>query len=542
MRYYFLAIVLSLCLLFQNTEQQTPPSLSYTFSIHWRDMLNKVYRLPNFPPFGYEDSIWPIYFGSNDDPSLTFCYTLNKIKQDVVDGDGSTITGRATTFSLILKSRQLCDVTYTETLRSTLNVYTDSKIRILTTNTAPTASSTTISGTFSTPTKIDVTSMIKDANSDPLTVNFGAVSPLGCGTFATESNGVGTLTPTTGFRGTCSVSYTVSDTLATAQGTVNIKYSGPLVLYRKSATLHWRTFRSSGYIVSNLLDGTNGDFVSIGTSTPQNTVLAQWKSPNVELSALTLFLIDQDLTTPYSATNGTHTLTENIVLRLTNQIPSAPTLKSLTLHWKQLQDGFTITNLLQGSVDPDNDPLSLVDSSIQITSDAVSFVLTATTLKIQGKTNPILVNGQFTITYSITDGVAILTNTITVNVFNNPPVAKNDIFTVNSLDTFTIDVLSNDYDLDSPQFDTLSISSITSHGTTYLPDDYEFSIDPKTKKVNFKAKKLSTKVVNLRYTVTDGIAVDSAVVVIDLKGKITSSSSTVQIGSLLVLFLIYMLF
>ncbi len=94
--------------------------------------------------------------------------------------------------------------------------------------------------------------------------------------------------------------------------------------------------------------------------------------------------------------------------------------------------------------------------------------------------------GTDTFEYTVTDPQGVVgplgTALVTVNINNTPPIANEDMVTSTQGQTIIIDVLANDYDPDSPNYqDTLTVlqDSITvQHGTLVLNSDGTFTYTP----------------------------------------------------------------
>ena len=155
--------------------------------------------------------------------------------------------------------------------------------------------------------------------------------------------------------------------------------------------------------------------------------------------------------------------------------------------------------VLANDTDPDGDTLSVTDATtpadgtVQVNDDG-----TITYTPAAGFT------GTDTFDYTITDGIATDTATVTVAVGNGTPTAVDDEASTRRNRPVDIAVLANDTD---PDGDTLSVTDATTpaDGTVEINDDGTVTYTPAA---GF------TGTDTFDYTITDGIADDTATVTV----------------------------
>jgi large repetitive protein len=324
-----------------------------------------------------------------------------------------------------------------------------------------------------------------DADGNPLTVT--AVSAQN-GTVTINPDGTVRYVPNPNFNGTDTVTYTISDgqggtATSTVAVTVNPVNDVPVAVNDNATTPE-----DSPVTIPVLGNDTDAD------GNPLTVTAAT--SPNGSV------VINPD---------GTITFTPNPNF-------NGPTTITYTISDGQ---GGTATAIVAVNVTPVNDPpvarpdtaATPEDTPVTIApltndSDVEGNPLTITTATSPNGTVVINANGTITftpdpnfngptaITYTISDGQGgTSTAIIAVNVapVNDPPVARNDVFTMDEDTTARIPVLANDTDADN---DPLTVTAATSpNGTVVINADGTVSFTPTT---NFFGPATIT------YTISDG--------------------------------------
>ncbi|TFL17982.1 Ig-like domain-containing protein [Jannaschia formosa] len=149
-----------------------------------------------------------------------------------------------------------------------------------------------------------------------------------------------------------------------------------------------------------------------------------------------------------------------------------------------------ISELLDGDVDPDGDPLSIVqvenatNGTAVINGDNVTFTPTAN------------FNGAASFEYVVSDGFEVVSQTvsITVDPVNDAPVVASDSVTTDEDVPVTVSVLANDSDVDG---DTLRVSTVgaSAFGTPVINPNNTITFTPNA---NFSGS------TSFFYTVIDG--------------------------------------
>ena len=361
-------------------------------------------------------------------------------------------------------------------------------------NSPPVAQNDTYSIPFnSSATSLDVLANDSDPDGDPLTIT--AVTAPAHGT-TTIAAGRVSYTPTTGYSGTDTFRYTVSDGKgASATATVSITIQAPTnrppIAQNDAFTIVQSSTNNSLNVLANDSDP-DGDTLTItAVATPQHGTAT--------ISA------NRIIYTPTAGYNGTDrfiytisdgkgetafaTVTITIPAVVVNQPPVA-TKDSYTVDQNSSNNSL---NVLANDTDPDGDALAITGvtapahGTAVVLNNRVSYTPTAGYI------------GVDTFTYSISDGKggtasAAVTMTVQSAAVNRPPVAVNDAFTVAvSSSNNSFNVLANDTD---PDGDTLSITGTTTpmHGTALVLNN----------RVLYTPTPGYTGTDTFNYTITDG--------------------------------------
>ncbi len=325
-------------------------------------------------------------------------------------------------------------------------------------NQIPTAFNDTAVTSDSTLVSIDVLANDLDADNDTLIVTSANNGTNG----TTSTNGtVIFYTPTTGFSGTDSFNYTISDgfggtAAATVTVTVNHVNSAPTAQDQTVTTNE----EISTSITLNASDPENSPLNWSILTQPQNGNLTG-TAPNLAYAPNLNFNGQDNFTFKVIDNQGTESNTATISITVT-PVNDAPTATSNTYNISEDNS----VNITLAATDVDSSNLTYI---ITNSSHGTFFNGTGNSLTYTPTTN---YNGTDSFTFTVTDGVLSDTATITLNIasVNDAPVATNQTFTINE-DTFQ-DITFSGTDVDG---DSLNYSIATNpahgtfNGTRYLP-------------------------------------------------------------------------
>ena len=310
-------------------------------------------------------------------------------------------------------------------------------------------------------------------------------------------------TPAANFNGTDTITYTVSDGTATDTGTLTITVAAandaPTVVNDTESTDDNTAL--SGILLLDDDSDVDGDTLTLtGITSPTNGSVAlvgntvtYTPTPNTGTYTETLTYTVSDGTT---SSTGTLTITVNA----SNDAPVAvDDTETLTE-----DDSLTTITVLDDDTDADGDSLTVSAISYSGTGTAA---INADNARID-YTPAANFNGTDTITYTVSDGTATDTGTLTiiVNAVNDAPVAVDDTETVTEGDPLSsFVVLDDDTDADS---DTLSVSNIAYSGTGAVAVNADNARIDYTPSTDFSGTDTIT------YTVSDGTATDTGTLTI----------------------------
>lgn len=176
----------------------------------------------------------------------------------------------------------------------------------------------------------------------------------------------------------------------------------------------------------------------------------------------------------YVVSDGTATATGNLTITVNGE-NDAPVLADATTSVQAFVANNTQVIDLADS-DPDGDALTFAivagntGGAFEVRSGGRIFVADSTAL------DPSVVSG-WTLTVSASDGTATTTATVTISLNNQPPIAVDDLVTLNEDGSLTIDVLNNDSDPENGPLST-SLRMNASHGTVVRNVDGSFLYTP----------------------------------------------------------------
>ncbi len=198
----------------------------------------------------------------------------------------------------------------------------------------------------------------------------------------------------------------------------------------------------------------------------------------------------------YTISDGTQTDTAIVTITQENCPPSAVNDTATTFVASLVN-----ISVLSNDTDPDGDPLTVTATTTPANGTAV--INPDGTI---GYTPNAGYVGTDTFTYTISDGAATASATVTVNVINRPPTAVDDTATTNVATPVIVAVLANDTD---PDGQALSVTSVTvpSIGTAVINPDGTVSYTPPA---------LFVGTATFQYTISDGFDSATATVTVNV--------------------------
>ncbi|MFW1526086.1 tandem-95 repeat protein [Vibrio parahaemolyticus] len=363
-------------------------------------------------------------------------------------------------------------------------------------NDAPVAKDDTAITDEDTPVTIDVLPNDTDVDGDKLSIESASV-PKEQGTVEVV-NGKLVFTPAENFNGDAEITYTVTDGALTDQATVKVTVNA---------------VNDTPVVESNVADQTLAEDFTPYTI-DLNTVFSDVDNVDGELkfsvsgnSNIQVAIVNGIATiTPTADWNGSETLTFTATdpsgesVSQTVNFTVAPVVDIEADSTNVVEDTPTIINVLGNDTFEGKDKVVSLDAENGPKNGTV-IVNNDGTVTYTPDDNYV---GKDTFTYIVTSGGVSESTTVTVNVtpVNDAPVAKDDIATTQEDTAVTIDVLSNDTDVDG---DKLSIQSATvpeAQGRVEIVDG----------KLVFTPAENFNGHAEITYTVTDGALTDQATV------------------------------
>ncbi|ENH2309936.1 tandem-95 repeat protein [Vibrio parahaemolyticus] len=365
-------------------------------------------------------------------------------------------------------------------------------------NDAPVAKDDTAITDEDTPVTIDVLPNDTDVDGDKLSIESASV-PKEQGTVEVV-NGKLVFTPAENFNGDAEITYTVTDGALTDQATVKVTVNA---------------VNDTPVVESNVADQTLAEDFTPYTI-DLNTVFSDVDNVDGELkfsvsgNSNVLVSIENGIATisPTADWNGSETLTFTATdpsgesISQTVNFTVAPVADIVADKATVVEDTPTIIKVLGNDTFEDDGKVVSLDTNNGPANGTVS-VNPDGSVTYTPDDNYV---GKDTFTYIVTSGGVSESSTVEVNVtpVNDAPVAKDDIATTQEDTAVTIDVLSNDTDVDG---DKLSIQSATvpeAQGKVEIVDG----------KLVFTPAENFNGHAEITYTVTDGQLTDEAKVTV----------------------------
>ncbi len=333
-----------------------------------------------------------------------------------------------------------------------------------------------VNGTLTTTTANGVLKNDTDADSTSLTATV-ATQPAH-GTVTMSANGTFTYTPTSGYRGTDSFTYKVSDGTNNATGTVNIKVNAVPV-----ATSDTYTVAEDGTLTTTTANGVLKNDTDADGDTLEATVVAQPAHGTVTLNKNGTFTYK-----PAADYNGTDSFTYKA-----KDATSESAVATVTITVTPVNDGLKANN--DSYTVSVNGSLATTTNNGVLKNDTNDGGGTISASVVTGPTHGTLslnANGTFTytpqtgyrgtdtFTYKATAGTQTSNATVTIKV-NGVPVANDDSYTTNEdvkLEVLAANsVLKNDTDGDNDAITAIIVTQ-PAHGTVTFNANGTFTYTP----------------------------------------------------------------
>ncbi|HEY9049703.1 MAG TPA: tandem-95 repeat protein [Ohtaekwangia sp.] len=333
-------------------------------------------------------------------------------------------------------------------------------------------------------TDVDGTIAANTVDLDPATAGIQTSFNVSGGTVSVNASGVITFTPTVNFYGTVTTTYTVNDNSGATSNIATITITVTAVNDAPIANNDLTTADENETVTLNVvtndldIDGTvNAATVDLNTTTAgiQTTI-------TVTAGTFTVNATGDVTYTPALNFNGTASITYTVrdntgatsnqatISILVNSINSLPVASNdaITIN----EDGVASLNIVANDSDPDGTiNAATVDLNTSIAGIQNSITTAQGTFSVNGSGllsfTPVLnYFGTASITYTVNDNVGATSNqatiTITINSVNDAPVANNDTGSASDGVAVTVNVVSNDTDVDG----TIDIATVDLDVTT----------------------------------------------------------------------------
>ncbi len=349
-----------------------------------------------------------------------------------------------------------------------------------------------------------------DLDVDPIFVTIVTAESLG--SLNVSADGSFTYTPNDGASGLETVEYTISDgyAIATATLTITIEANQPPIAVDDSYSTGFNealTVNVANGLLANDSDP-EGDPIAVTIVTAESlgslNVSADGSftyTPNDGASGLE--------TVEYTISDGYAIATATLTITIEANQPPIAVDDSYSTGFNEALTVNVANGLLANDSDPEGDPIAVTIvtaeslGSLNVSADG-SFTYTPN----DGA------SGLETVEYTISDGYAIATATLTITIeANQPPIAVDDSYSTGFNEALTVNVanglLANDSD---PEGDPIAVTIVTAEslGSLNVSADGSFTYTP-----NDGASGLET----VEYTISDGYAIATATLTITIEAN-----------------------
>ena len=393
-------------------------------------------------------------------------------------------------------------------------------------NDGPVAADDSDTTEANTPIDIDVLGNDNDVDGDTLSVS--AVGVAGNGTTAINPDGTIRYTPNSGFEGTDSFTYTVSDDnggndSAMVTVTVSAAPNQPPVVSAIMAGLgEDDTGRTVNLLDPAFVSDPDGDELEVESVTV-STADGRLLSSTTDLAAGLFFLDDgqfEDLadgalfavTIDYYITDGVVSVSNMATLTITGANDSPIAVDDGGAGFDTDEDSaFTTANVLENDSDVDGDTLSVSALDTTGTLGSVTDIGDGTFGYDPGGVFQSLALGESTtdsFSYTLADGMgrfAVGVVTIEIEGVNDNPTAGQDSFALQQDDTLVIpvsDLIANDTDVDG---DAIMVTGVSGAMNGIAAFDDKGDGDPSNDEVVFTPTPGFSGEAAFNYSVSDGI-------------------------------------
>jgi DNA/RNA endonuclease G (NUC1) len=323
-------------------------------------------------------------------------------------------------------------------------------ITVTAVNDNPTAADDSASTDEDTPVTVNVLNNDSDVDNDSLTIS--AVTQGSHGSVVNNGNNL-SYSPAANFNGTDSFTYTISDGHG-GTATANVSITINAVNDNPNAVDDAATTNEDTAVTVNVLGNdsdVDADSLTVSAVTQGAHGAVVNNGSNVTYSPAANYNGTDSFTYTISdGHGGTATASVSVTIIAVNDAPVANNDSATTN-----EDTAVTVNVLTNDSDVDGDSLSVSG----VTQGAHGLVTTNGTSVSYSPAADF--NGTDSFTYTISDGhggTATASVSVTINAVNDAPVANADTAATNEDTAVTVNVLTNDSDVDG---DTLAVSSVT---------------------------------------------------------------------------------
>jgi len=319
-------------------------------------------------------------------------------------------------------------------------------------------------------TDVDGSIAVNTVDLDPATAGIQTTFSVSGGSLSVNASGVITFTPTVNFYGTVTTTYTVNDNVGATSNAATITITVTSVNDAPIANNDLTTGDENQTVMLNVVANDLDVDGTVNAATVDLNPAASGTQTTITVAAGT-FTVNStgDVTyTPALNFNGTASVTYTVkdnngatsnqatVSVLVNSVNSLPVANNdaITIN----EDAVATLNIVSNDTDPDG-TINAATVDLNTSSAGIQNSITTAqgTFSVNGSGiltfTPVLnYNGTASITYTVNDNIGATSNqatvTITINSVNDAPVANNDAGSTSDGVALSVNVVSNDTDVD----------------------------------------------------------------------------------------------